>query len=200
MKNSYSEKEIKIFNGVLKLARAGQDVSKLTAVKIAAAAGVGKATIYDYFSSKDEIINGALAYSLSKQKQHFQQEMERTQDFQQRMNIIYNGIIDSVQDTGSVYRLLLQAKEKDCRNCGSAPQIKVYITEFIAVLFSVLAKGYRQKIFTTDVYDKANESYMLMVILSNIFATTAVAKDETCCFSKEQIMTNSYTMLIKALA
>ena len=52
----YTEKELTIFSGVLKLAREGTDLSKITARQIADAAGVGKATIYDYFSTKEEII------------------------------------------------------------------------------------------------------------------------------------------------
>ncbi|MBQ3008643.1 MAG: helix-turn-helix transcriptional regulator, partial [Oscillospiraceae bacterium] len=36
----------------------------MTAKQIAEAAGVGKATIYDYFSSKEEILVQALIYTL----------------------------------------------------------------------------------------------------------------------------------------
>lgn len=49
MMNKYSEKEIQIFSGVLKLAGQGLDLSRITARQIADAAGMGKATIYDYF-------------------------------------------------------------------------------------------------------------------------------------------------------
>ena len=108
MKNNYSPKEITIFNGVLKLAREGADVSKITSQQIAAAAGVGKATIYDYFSSKEEIVMGALMYSMSDQAAQFAQAMDNTPDFRDKMEIIYTGIIGRVQDTGSIFHLLLQ--------------------------------------------------------------------------------------------
>ena len=200
MKNNYSEKEINIFNGVLKLARAGEDVHSLTAQKIATAAGVGKATIYDYFSSKEEIVQGAMIYSLSMQKQRFEQEMSRTEDFRQRMNIIYNGIIDSVQDTGSVFRLLLQAMGKERQSCNMSPEIMGQVTEFVSILFSVLAKGYRQGVFSTDVCDKQNEAYVLMAMVSNVFATASRAKNKLYPISREEIINNSYKMLVKALA
>ena len=200
MKNNYSPKEINIFNGVLKLARAGEDVSQLTSQKIATAAGVGKATIYDYFSSKEEIIHGALVYSLSQQKQQFSTEMEKTPDFSQRMNIIYNGIIDRVEDTGSVFRLLLQAMGKERNTCNLTPEIMAQVKEFVSILFSVLAKGYRQGVFSTDVSAPENQAYVLMAIVSNVFATASRAKNKMYPLSRREIIENSYRLLVKSLA
>ena len=200
MKNNYSEKEINIFNGVLKLARSGEDMSSLTAQKIATAAGVGKATIYDYFSSKEEIVQGAMVYSMSLQKQRFEQEMARVQDFARRMDIIYNGIIDSVQDTGSVFQLLLQAMGKERETCNLSPEILGQVTEFVTILFSVLAKGYNQNVFSMDVYDKENEAYVLMAIVSNVFATVSRAKNRLYPLSREEIIANSYKLLVKSLS
>ena len=200
MKNNYSEKEINIFNGVLKLARSGEDMSSLTAQKIATAAGVGKATIYDYFSSKEEIVQGAMVYSMSLQKQRFEQEMARVQDFARRMDIIYNGIIDSVQDTGSVFQLLLQAMGKERGTCNLSPEILGQVAEFVTILFSVLVKGYNQNVFSMDVYDKENEAYVLMAIVSNVFATVSRAKNRLYPLSREEIIANSYKLLVKSLS
>ena len=200
MKNNYSEKEINIFNGVLKLARAGEDVSKLTAQKIATAAGVGKATIYDYFSSKEEIIQGALAYSLSLQKQRFETEMDRTEDFTQRMNIIYNGIIDGVQDTGSAFQLILKSMDKETQSCALSPQIRAQVAQFMAVLRNVLAKGYNQGAIGMNVLAPENEGYVRMVMVSNVFATASFAKSTVYALSPQKIIDNSYKMLLKALA
>ncbi|MBR5805937.1 MAG: helix-turn-helix transcriptional regulator, partial [Oscillospiraceae bacterium] len=75
MKTDYSPKEIAILGGVLKLARQGADITKITSRQIASAAGMGKATIYDYFSTKEEIIFAALAWSMSQQAAEFAQAM-----------------------------------------------------------------------------------------------------------------------------
>ena len=200
MKNSYSEKEINIFNGVLKLARSGEDVRDLTAQKIANAAGVGKATIYDYFSSKEEIIQGALVYSLSMQKQRFAAEMDSTQEFNQRMNIIYNGIIDGVQDTGSAFQLILQSMDRKTRSYELSPQMSAQVGQFMAVLRSVLEKGYNQGLIGMDPSAPENEAYMRMVIVSNVFATASIAKNMVPPLSRQEIIDNSYKMLLKSLA
>ena len=199
MKNSYSEKEINIFGGVLKLARSGEDITKLTAQKIATAAGVGKATIYDYFSSKEEIIQGALAYSLSLQKQRFREEMAKTADFSKQMNIIYTGIIERVQDKGSAFQLLLQSMDKSDSGCALSPQMLGQVAEFMAILRGVLANGHDQGVIGMDVLTPENEAYVRMAILSNVFATATLAKSMPESFSRTEIIDNSYKMLLKSL-
>ena len=56
MNRSDSEKEIAIYEGVCKLIRQDVNLSQVTASEIAQAAGIGKGTLYNYFSTKDEII------------------------------------------------------------------------------------------------------------------------------------------------
>ena len=48
-----SEKELAIYQGVLRLLEQGADIHALKASDIAAAAGLGKGTLYNYFSSKE---------------------------------------------------------------------------------------------------------------------------------------------------
>lgn len=52
------EKEIAVYEAVLKLLGQGENLSALTVSRIAAAAGIGKGTVYEYFSSKEEIVRG----------------------------------------------------------------------------------------------------------------------------------------------
>ena len=55
-----SEKEVLIFNAVIELVNEGQDLTKLKVGDITAKAGIGKGTAYEYFSSKEEIVEKAL--------------------------------------------------------------------------------------------------------------------------------------------
>lgn len=61
----FSPKEIRIFDGVLSLLSGGADLHSLRVSDIAAAAGVGKGTVYEYFKSKEEIIEKTVVYKLS---------------------------------------------------------------------------------------------------------------------------------------
>lgn len=202
MKNNYTEKEINIFSGVLRLAADGADISKITARQIAASAGVGKATIYDYFSSKEEIVKGALLYSMSQEAGRFAAAMAATSDFKEKMEIIYQGVISKVENTGSIFYILLNmghsSRHRD--SCpGIDPDIHRIIMEFVQILADVLACGHRQGVLKTDILAPANADYVRMVLLANIFATANRAADKTHPQPHQAIIANSYTMLIKAL-
>ena len=61
-KETYSKKQIVIFNGVIDLIKNGDSLYVIKVSDIAKAADVGKGTIYDYFGSKEETIAKALMY------------------------------------------------------------------------------------------------------------------------------------------
>lgn len=58
------EKEVGIYEAVLTLLAQGEDLSALTVSQIAAAAGIGKGTVYEYFASKEDILHGLSYYCL----------------------------------------------------------------------------------------------------------------------------------------
>ncbi len=203
MKNNWSPKEISIFNGVLKLARSGADVNKITSRQIASAAGMGKATIYDYFSTKEEIVMAALGYSMSQQAAEFAAAMANTPDFAHKMNIIYGGIIDRVEDTGSIFHLLIQvyggAVTSTLPECSHYSPLHRQLQEFIRILYSVLADGYSQGLLKTDVTRPENTDYVRMVFFSNVFGVASRAGDRHHPLPHREIISNAYKMLVKAL-
>lgn len=202
MKNNYTEKEKQIFGGVLRLAKSGVDLSKITAQQIADSAGVGKATIYDYFSSKEEIVQGALLYSISAEAARFRQAMAVTPDFQRKMMLIYGGIISHTENTGSVFSLIL--------GTGHSPQpgrlartqfgneLKERIQEFISILYDVLAVGYSQGVLAMDIHNPQHHHYVHMALFGSLSAT---AQQRCSCtgIDRHNIAANAYTMLTKAL-
>lgn len=60
----YSKKEIAVFDGLFSIAASGKPFSSIKVQDIATAAGVGKGTLYEYFSSKEEILSRAILYTL----------------------------------------------------------------------------------------------------------------------------------------
>ena len=61
---AYSPKEIAIFEGLFQLAADGKSFSGIKVQDIATVAGIGKGTVYEYFSSKEEILSGAILFAL----------------------------------------------------------------------------------------------------------------------------------------
>ncbi len=203
MKTDYSPKETVIFGGVLKLARQGADITKITSRQIASAAGMGKATIYDYFSTKEEIIYGALAWSMSRQRAEFSAAMDRMPDFETKMHTIYGGIIERVADTGSIFHLLLQVtggrKQGYFTDSTACTPIHSQLKEFTQILYNVLYRGYTQGVLKTDVSRPQNTGYVRMVFISTVFAVASRADDRQHPQPPQTIIENAYKMLVKAL-
>lgn len=61
------EKEQAVYRAVLALLEQGNDLSTLTVSRIAAAAGIGKGTVYEYFASKEEIVRGLIEYCVEEE-------------------------------------------------------------------------------------------------------------------------------------
>lgn len=202
MKNNYTEKEKQIFGGVLRLAKSGVDLSKITAQQIADSAGVGKATIYDYFSSKEEIVQGALLYSISAEATRFRQAMADTPDFRRKMMLIYGGIISHTENTGSAFNLMLGTGHgpQPGQLAGSqfGDELKKRIQEFISILYDVLAAGYSQGVLAMDINNPQHHHYVHMALFGSLSAT---AQQRCSCTGadRQNIAANAYTMLTKAL-
>ena len=56
------EREVAIYRAALGLIEQGVNPSAMKVQQIACAAGIGKGTVYEYFSSKDEILLGVATY------------------------------------------------------------------------------------------------------------------------------------------
>lgn len=91
MKN-YSDKEIQIFNGVIKLVLNGLDFNELRVSKIAEASSMGKATLYEYFTSKDEIIKNTLIYCFNEQYKNLDFKELLTLKFEDKLRFILKTI------------------------------------------------------------------------------------------------------------
>ena len=118
------------------------------------------------------------------------------------MNIIYGGIIDRLSDTGSIFHLLLQffvGRDSCPAYSDICPPLHRQLMEFVQILYGVLQDGFRQGMLKTDVSQPESRPYVRMVFLSSLFEVASQAKDKSNTLSRQEIVKNAYTMLIKAL-
>ena len=89
-----SEKEVLIFNAVIELVNEGQDLTKLKVGDITAKAGIGKGTAYEYFSSKEEIVEKALKYSMATYIRDVMILVEKEETFRDKFFCLLNYMQD----------------------------------------------------------------------------------------------------------
>jgi len=85
----YPPKVRAMYEAVLELFASGRELSTLKVSEITSKAGIGKGTAYEYFSTKEEIIVGAIEYEATR---HFQIIIQLLEEGQTLPEIISRGL------------------------------------------------------------------------------------------------------------
>lgn len=104
-----SEKEIAIFNGLISLIRKGTNPYTIKVIDIANAADVGKGTIYDYFSSKEEAISKAIIYNINHEIIRGYERVSIKDSFKDKFYEILHIIVDNIENNLSTINILLSS-------------------------------------------------------------------------------------------
>lgn len=107
-RKDWSEKELAIFEGVHRLLREGVDYAEMKVSAIAAAAGVGKGTVYEYFSSKEEILRSALHYGFDSWYEEAARLVGAADTFDEKVSLVLDGVTENAES----WRALIQTREK----------------------------------------------------------------------------------------
>ena len=86
---AYPPKVTAMYEAVLDLFASGRELTTLKVSEITAKAGIGKGTAYEYFSSKKEMIVGAIEYEAAR---HFYMIMDLIKSGQSFREIIFRGL------------------------------------------------------------------------------------------------------------
>ena len=95
----YPPKVKAMYEAVLELFASGREFGTLKVSEITAKAGIGKGTAYEYFSTKEEMIVGAIRYEAAKHLTIIAELIEKGQTFQE---IIFRGM-DMLEATNKRY-------------------------------------------------------------------------------------------------
>ncbi len=139
---TYSPKEIAAFRGLLQLAAGGKHFSNIKVQDIATAAGIGKGTLYEYFSSKEDILSCTMLYTL----QQFADWMEQQMTQEQSVYDMLDKLIDALEQEiflpfsalpmfGS-FLSYEQRIELGMRNRGKAQEIFDQLREYERQIFA----------------------------------------------------------------
>lgn len=163
-----TEKEISVYTAVFEMAKEGKDLRELRVQEIADAAGMGKGTLYEYFKSKDEIIQNTVVYFLNLELAEIQQMLNEEEEFEHKLHRIFEGMIQKTHCYSSFEVLFANAEKLGTRHFlqNSCDQMQKMIPVLTQLLDILLELGQKQQVIQ-DIMDK---DYQRFVILSGICA------------------------------
>ncbi len=133
---TYNEKELGVLEAVLELLKAGADLAGLKVADIAEKANMGKGTIYEYFSSKEEILSKAREYGLYQWNSNMEGKMAEEYSFMGKLEAVFTSIIQE----SSSWRVLLRAGnmgicETDFSRDKVAEGLRAIVDRLLSVAF-----------------------------------------------------------------
>ncbi len=99
-------KALAVYNAVLQLLDGGADISSLRVSEIAKRAGIGKGTVYDYFSSKEDMVIKAVLYELDGLMEELNKALDQEEGFEKKIYWIFDCIEKYSADTQCLNRFV----------------------------------------------------------------------------------------------
>ena len=106
MSREYSPKEKAVYEAVLMLFLEGADLNNLTVSEITQRAGIGKGTVYEYFSDKEEMIAKALFYHISDFCETVYEQINQEKNFYHRMMCLLKTMEQKAGNSCCIFRLI----------------------------------------------------------------------------------------------
>ena len=201
MKKQYTEKEICVFGGVMALSKEGKKIYNITVQDIAKASNMGKGTLYEYFSSKEEIIINALMYFLGLENEKAEKIAFSSTGFRDKIYALYDLLIQSFEDGFAVVSQFATSDEM-----LNIPKIihdqQEYIEEVMTLrnelVMAILRQGVKEGVIRLDF----DSDYIRMAIMANLSCLdSCIHLPETTrdVCQIEQKKNHAYTLLLKSL-
>ncbi len=154
LSKDYSDKEKSIFKGIMDLLNQGYMIHDMKVADIAAAAGMGKSTVYEYFATKEEIIRQALGYYLYKEYKDLTALITDDCSFTDILSKIMDYTVDLLASRfSSLLFMVLDLRQSDikqiiCDDSNLLIEVRSGINDQIARMFAL---GKKEKLIGESV-------------------------------------------------
>lgn len=101
-----NDKIIAIYHAIEDLVAEGADISSMRVSDIAAKAGIGKGTTYEYFSSKEEMVVKAMIYLVDSMVKRIMLQMEALDSFQDKFLMLLAEMEEKVKQRACILKYL----------------------------------------------------------------------------------------------
>ena len=198
--NLHSEKEILIFNGVMKLMNEGVNIHTIKVADIAKSVGIGKGTVYEYFKSKDELLEKSLIYCMNLSLNKAIEKIDNANGFKEKIYTMLEIAKCNVQEFNSGNGFLFS----NMGTCEFAYLMKSENKEFKyreniinKSIEDVISAGIKEQVIKCQ----RDKEYEKMVIKSAIigFANDLYCSKSTMEKDIYELKERSYKLIIKGL-
>ncbi len=144
-----SNKEQLILESVLELARSGADLRALRIQEIADKAGIGKGTVYEYYRSKDEILQNVIVYCFEKELEEIEEHLGGCTSFEETLQASLDYIKEVIRERAASY--LLVSRAMSAPKEGTAQFLSQVTGRFQTILEQIHAMGIARGEIRSDV-------------------------------------------------
>ena len=104
--DSHAQRKAKVYEAALALTSQGVSPAAMTIQQLADAAGIGKGTVYEYFSSKEEILQDVARYCFAQENERIAARFDRCRTLVDLENELVDYLQEVAAQRMSTYRLL----------------------------------------------------------------------------------------------
>ena len=105
--NPSSPKVAALYDAVRALSREGSDLTQLKVSDIAARAGIGKGTVYDYFKSREELIVKAVLHTIYQYICMMEKRIQETTGFRQKVYVVLDILFEQNEENQNFFQYLM---------------------------------------------------------------------------------------------
>ncbi|MGL6107102.1 TetR/AcrR family transcriptional regulator [Romboutsia sp.] len=199
---NYSQKEVLVFEGFIKLADEGISISNIKVADIAKSAGIGKGTLYEYFENKEEIIAKSILYKMNKEFGKILFSILNAQGFENKCNIGLQTILELMATNCSYFQILMINKDihnlLKCINHGKDEmiQLREYVLE---MLDPIIDLGIDEGVINKD-HDRLYIRSVFISVCSGMSTMVRFSFGELTIEDIKRQKDIAYTILIKSLS
>ena len=200
MRDKKADKLIALYHAVEDFVAEGADLSGMRVSDIAARAGIGKGTTYEYFTSKDELVVKAMIYLIGSMTKRIIHNMEKLDSFHDKFMLLLAEMEEKVKQRACILKYFHMLGDL---NLCEKMQEQLLVSEEagksnpMRIIRYLLEEGRKEGIIGTQYSQSYMETAMFSKIIGFVVYVDNVFGNKDC--SNEIMKENIYNGLCREL-
>lgn len=172
-----NDKIIAVYHAVEELMTEGADLSSMRVSDIAARAGIGKGTTYEYFSSKEEMVVKAIIYLVGSMVKRVLNAMEKLPSFEKKFMLLLDEMEEKAKQRTCILKYLEMVRDMNlCQQMHDviAGDAEAQNSNPMRIISYLIEEGKKENL----IGKKYPQSYMEMTIFSRVLSFVLFIDDD----------------------